>query len=469
MGESFAVLPRMERVELSLIDRSQVAHFVHFLFVYQKNEIEFDQILQELRRGANALAVRFPILRGTVRRNDEDNSNSSPALTFHHVAICNTEEILIEVTEKNQTLKECGFDCQETRQTIESMNDWPRDLNMDHDENPLLVFTLKVTRFACGGVSIVARFHHQVLDGYAAQLVLRYLSDSINHTPPSISDVPCTTDDRDQFFLPVAQQEDIEPSNVTKDFVTLTPDQLASVMGGDENGEGEKPSHAQHILLHMDKLEELRKELNGQTELHLSLNDVICGWLWYLLSQVRDCEPEEKLDWHFVVVVDYRRFLPSLPADYIGNVALSERVEILSKSKKDFTLLETCIQIRQKVAGAGKLPEMAHRFRWLREQLDNGMILFPNWKPSTPDLLLTNWSRFPFYDFKLSKGMTPLYGGAVPAHYPPGIYAVQALPRSKDLLMVGTFLDTLMERLQSTGETRELFDRVATVVSTFQV
>ncbi|EFJ23411.1 BAHD acyltransferase [Selaginella moellendorffii] len=295
----------------------------------------------------------------------------------------------------------------------------------DITEAPLV--TAQVTRFQCGGSSLVLGVHHNVGDGFSASSFLtawslvsrgegeEFLAPCFDH---SLMDAKTLrkVDDPAKLFNHVEYQT--QRPNVPATF----PELKACMF--------KFPTWA---------IEALRSFCEpGTTKF-----EALAAHVWKSVTKARNLESHEETK--LGMAVDGRtRFTPPLPEKYFGNVIFYACTS--SSSQK---LVENPVRY-----SASLVHEATHlitdeymrsALHWL-EQQPSPLGVFPSFCDARTDLALTSWSRFPLYDVDFGGGK-PVFVGLPVAAFTGLVIFLPWLDDQTMVVLVGLYAEHMRNLL----------------------
>ena len=420
----------MSSIALSPIDRGTPNVQFRFFFVYKHCAgKDFNTWISSFKQAVLKLEEIVPFLKG--------HSDTGK------IVWDDSDHIHLVINENYpSSLEENGF---KDEHCYEQSNKW--DLNMAEKKSEISkrALTIFVNQYTCGGISIQYSFHHQMVDGYGASLILKELSNIMENQPNSY----WTFRDRDIIFNKItalAGEAKLENGGI----VSMNPEDLANP----------KPvtvmpveATMKYLKIHVKYIVELQEEFNDElipeNNIRLSVNDIACALIW---NEFIQHNPIENIPWKILFAVDIRREFKDYFGDsYLGNAAIV-REAICNIPKKDVTIKDLAIAIRTSLNDMLHVKSLAETLLWMDEQDRKKKIILPNFRFVTetgyPDLLISNWSRFPFYNLTMGLGI-PIYAGGPPSEGASGIGVLQPLPQSTDMLWIMKIPNTILNSLSN--------------------
>ena len=204
-----------------------------------------------------------------------------------------------------------------------------------------------------------------------------------------------------------------------------------------------------HVKYIVELQEEYNDELIPENNIRLSVNDIACALIWNEFIQKN---PVENIPYKILFAVDIRREFKEYFGDsYLGNAAIV-REAVCDIPKKDVTIKDLAIAIRTSLTDMLHVKSLSETLLWMDEQDRNKKIILPNFRFVTetgyPDILISNWSRLPFFNLTMGLGI-PIYGGDPPSEGASGIGVLQPLPQSTDMLWVMKIPNSILDSLSN--------------------
>ena len=423
-----------EHIILSPIDTAVRRVHVMYTFVYEKNDFTFTEHVENIKQAGIKLTAKYPFLTGTV-----ETTSQGQVIQF-----ARGDEMFIEIDENYpKTRNEVGY-LDNYQLMTENL---PNDLVVSSDTLKNIIFALKITKFRCDGICVGVSFHHKAFDGNGAAFIIQQLSKLINNE--EISEIHSSN--RNELFDQILSELK-EESSENNEYISIPFDPKNPPCFKSERDTSLFRNY--YFRISHDKLKTLQSEFNDKLEKEernykLSINDVVCGWYWNLMINVSNKKLEDEYSWKFFFVADFRNRIEEIPNGYVGNCALIQSVSLNNIKKQDINLIDLCCLIRKRVneINSKSSSDVTNKILWLKNKQKTPHLFFPNWRPQTdagiPDVMISSWFRFPFYDIKFTKE-TPRYAGVAQLEGMPGIGILQPVANSPDIALVtSVFSDTI--------------------------
>jgi shikimate O-hydroxycinnamoyltransferase len=250
------------------------------------------------------------------------------------------------------------------------------------------VMTIKLTYFACGGMSLGISWHHSIGDMHTFMQLMQAWSNTVNGNKYI---APLIVEERDLYL-----QEKLKENNNTIPSVRyLSIKELFKlifyIFSSGQN------KFLLQFYFSKNELNNIKQAFLENTQKSLSINDVLCSHLSSIISEVDQYHKERYLS----IIINYRSRI-ELPENLLGNfistinVAASDTVNVFQIAKD----LRESINNFQEKGGTKKIN------RFVSEGIN----------PLKRTLFITSWVNFGIYDiiFGQSKPFYFSYFGEPP-------------------------------------------------------
>ena len=363
-------------IKCSVADKLLSMIPVPVVFFYRQ-EIPINQLVEALSQVLND----FPVFSGVI---DQINGEL-------HIN-CNNQGVLFSATKNNKRLDDILISLPTLK--AKHLVDLVKPKKAKSKKTP--IFTVKVTRFACGGMAIGACWHHSLGDMHTFMYLMRAWSDTMNYLE---YDKPLIIEDREHYSESRIEDNHCDDPGLRylegKEIIKY----MFYMMFRARNKREIK------FYFSENELRNMCRAYSEKAGIKLTGNDCLCSHLFDIINEIDVFTPERMLS----IAVEFRR-RTHFPRELLGNYITTLRFN--GKQNPDSGTLAK--NIRKSVndfqnhfdyfASKKYLVQHSHG-----NQLDR--FIAKAIDPLKRALVITNWSNFGVYDVS--------FNGAKPCFFTP--------------------------------------------------
>ncbi|NCS37816.1 MAG: vinorine synthase [Microcystis aeruginosa BS13-10] len=264
------------------------------------------------------------------------------------------------------------------------------------------VMTIKLTYFACGGMSLGISWHHSIGDMHTFMQLMQAWSNTVNGNKYI---APLIVEERDLYL-----QEKLKENNNTIPSVRyLSIKELFKlifyIFSSGQN------KFLLQFYFSKNELNNIKQAFLENTQKSLSINDVLCSHLSSIISEVDQYHKERYLS----IIINYRSRI-ELPENLLGNfistinVAASDTVNVFQIAKDLRESINNFQELNMNFFSTQKYIEEKGGTKKINRFVSEGI------NPLKRTLFITSWVNFGIYDiiFGQSKPFYFSYFGEPP-------------------------------------------------------
>ena len=256
-------------------------------------------------------------------------------------------------------------------------------------KNKSPIFTIKLTRFTCGGMVMGICWHHSIGDMHTFACLMKAWSNTVN---------------KKRYGLPLIVEE---RENYLQDNLTINNNSISGVRYLNLR---EMLGLAFYMLVQTrkkislrfyfseDELENMKHVFSKNTNIKLSKNDVLCAHLFSIISELDNYDKERFLS----IAINYRSRM-NLPDKVLGNFVSSVNI-LVDADNNSFNIAKNL----RVVVNSFQQKYMDY-FATKRYIDENGGIknssrfVSKRIDPVSRTLFVSNWSNFDIYDIEFGE------------------------------------------------------------------
>ena len=386
---------------------------VSVVFFY-KQGIPLDDLVEALSQ----VLIDFPVFAGVI-----DSINDDLYIN------CNNQGVHFSVTKNDRRLDDMLKLLPQLKQ--KHLVDLVNPKKAKSGKSP--IFTIRVTRFACGGMAIGACWHHSIGDMHTFMYLMRAWSDTMNHME---YEKPLIVEDRDEYSASTMDLEDNHHDNSGIRYLEgkeLIRFMLYMMF---------RARNKREIMYYFSE-SELRNMCHAYSEkagMQLSRNDTLCAHLFGIINEIDVPTPNRLLS----IAVDYRR-RTNLPRQLLGNYITSLRFN--ENQNPDSNTLAR--NIRTSVNDFKNQFDYFASKNYLEQHPrgnQSGRFIAKAIDPLNRALLITNWAGFGVYDVSFN-GARPFFFTPLDAFPFPWLTSISEGPENQGLVYNANLPNHLCDKL----------------------
>ena len=364
-------------ITCALIDQLLRKLAVSVVFFYRKS-IHHDVLIDSLKE----VLVDFPIFAGTLK-----NINSNLYID------CNNKGILFSVAKEDCTLDQVlnKLPIIKKKRLVDTI------IPTKAISNQSPIMTIKLTYFTCGGMALGVCWHHSIGDMNTFMCFMKAWSNTVNKEGYVL---PLIVRERDEYLQSNLEKNDNAIPGVrylnTRESLGLAFYMLLSA----------RDKLSLQLYFSENELKNMKQEFSEKTDQKLSTNDVLCAYLFSIISELDTYKKKRYLS----IAVNYRS-RTKLPQNILGNFVSG--INILTNQSVDPFQLAKDLR-----ATVDNFQCLHINFFATREYIEqNGGIKKIDRFVNTPidplkrTLLVSSWVNFGVYDV--------IFGESEPFYFTP--------------------------------------------------
>ena len=347
---------------------------VSVVFFYRKS-IDYNLLVDALKK----ILSDFPIFAGTLT-----NINNNLCID------CNNKGILFSITKEDCTLEQVLNELLTIKK--EKLVNTINPKNAISSQSPTM--TIKLTYFTCGGMALGICWHHVIGDMHTFMCLMKAWSNTVKKKEYLL---PLIVKERDKYLEENFKNHDNGIPGViylnTRKLLKLVFYLLFPA----------RNQIALQIYFSENELKNMKQDFLAKTEQNLSTNDVLCAYLFSIISELDSSQEPKQLS----IAVNYRSRI-NLPQNILGNfisiisVTSNQILDPFQLAKDLRTSLENFQSLHVNFWSTKKFIEQNGGIRKIDRFIDT------NIDPFKKNLLITNWSNFGVYNITFGES-EPIY------------------------------------------------------------